>query len=119
MGCQAASVHGTTFGPVDQRHPIDQGHVPVPWKRKRQTLSHPKPTVRTSALALNAWTSLRRYDGYVSKPRIDRVPGHVASLWRKFLIATHFAFTERQRITVNTLAPTSSIGDGRDRGRAL
>src|SRR5262249_27008878 len=53
MGCQAASVRGTTFGLADQRLPIDQGHVLVPWKRKRQTLSPPKPRARTSALALN------------------------------------------------------------------
>src|SRR5262245_6554111 len=61
MGCRVASVHGTTFGPADQRHPIDQGHVPEPWKWKRQTLPPPKPTVRTSALALNAWSSVRRW----------------------------------------------------------
>src|SRR5215471_1610129 len=62
MGCQAASVRGTTFGLADQRLPIDQGHVPVPWKRKRQTLPPPKPTVRTSALGLKcSENSVRRY----------------------------------------------------------
>src|SRR5262249_46902020 len=38
--------------PLSDQCPIDQGHVPVPWKRKRQTLPPPKPTVRTSALGL-------------------------------------------------------------------
>src|SRR5262245_20634385 len=72
MGCQAASVHGTTVGLADQRYPIDQGHVREPWKRKGQTLPPPKPTVRASALALNAWTSVGRYSGDVfNRQRAD------------------------------------------------
>jgi hypothetical protein len=57
------AVHLIVIGPIgvslaaaglaDQRHSIDQGHVPEPWNRKGQTLPPPKPTVRTSALALS------------------------------------------------------------------
>src|SRR5262249_131669 len=82
MGWQAASVHGTTFGLADQRHPIDQGHVPEPWKGKRQTPPPPKPTERTSALALNAWSSVRRYSGYVfSRQRAGLLTKLSGGMW--------------------------------------